>query len=66
MLAGEAAKPAFARELDALASTRGVKPIVARVADLEPAPESNAHWPSIIFVSKIGRASCRERVSCCV
>ena len=31
VLAGEAAKPAFARELDALAAARGVKPIVACV-----------------------------------
>ncbi len=31
VLAGDAAKPAFARELDALAAERGVKSIVARV-----------------------------------
>ena len=49
VLAGEAAKPAFARELDALASARGVKPIVARVAASADRPSAFLAASVVVF-----------------
>jgi glycosyltransferase involved in cell wall biosynthesis len=48
VLAGDAAKPAFARELDALAAARGVKSIVAQVG--APAERSAAFVAAALVV----------------
>jgi glycosyltransferase involved in cell wall biosynthesis len=49
VLAGDAAKPAFARELDALAAERGVKSIVARVGAPTDRPAAFVAAGAVIF-----------------
>jgi glycosyltransferase involved in cell wall biosynthesis len=49
VLAGEAAKPAFARELDALAAERGVKSIVAQVGAPADRPAAFVAASLVVF-----------------
>ena len=49
VLAGEAAKPAFARELDALAAERGVKSVVARVGAPTDRPAAFVGAGAVVF-----------------
>ncbi len=49
VLAGDAAKPAFARELDALAAERGVKPIVVRVGAPTDRPAAFVAAGAVVF-----------------
>ena len=51
VLAGDAAKPTFARELDALAAARGVKPIVARVGAPPDRPAAFISASVVVFAA---------------
>ena len=51
VLAGEAAKPAFARELDALAVKRGVKSIVTRVGRAADRPAAFVAASVVVFAA---------------
>jgi len=51
VLAGEAAKPAFARELDALAANRGVKSIVTRTGATADRPAAFVAASVVVFAA---------------
>jgi glycosyltransferase involved in cell wall biosynthesis len=62
VLAGEAAKPAFARELDALAAKRGVRSIVTRVGSAADLPAAFVAAAVVVFPAATADGATRTSI----